>query len=168
MKCSTTSKMTQSGFQVVKSEFKRYPTRVTGEEITMGRWKKWLIAFVALIAALVIAYVVLNFVFVNFFVDLYWYGALGYTGVLLLKLTYKYLIFVGATLFFFLVIFLNFWVASRYLGCTLAGECKPEATKTGKLIQAFRSGSLKVYAPLSVILAIPSPPPPLPPLPPAS
>jgi uncharacterized membrane protein (UPF0182 family) len=121
----------------------------------MGRWKKWLIAFVALIAALVIAYVVLNFVFVNFFVDLYWYGALGYTGVLLLKLTYKYLIFVGATLFFFLVIFLNFWVASRYLGCTLAGECKPEATKTGKLIQAFRSGSLKVYAPLSVILAIP-------------
>lgn len=121
----------------------------------MGRWKKWFIAFLALIVILAIAYVVLNFVFVDFFVDFYWYGALGYSGLMLLKLTYKYLIFVGATLFFFLIIFLNFWVASRYLGCTLSGECKPEATKTGKLIQAFRTGSLKVYTPLSMILAIP-------------
>jgi len=121
----------------------------------MGRWKKWFIAFWALIAIIAIAYVILNFIFIKFFVDFYWYSALGYAGLLLLKLCYKYFIFIGVTLFFFLVIFLNFWVASRYLGCTLSGECKPEATKTGKLLQAFRTGSLKVYTPLSIILAIP-------------
>jgi uncharacterized protein len=121
----------------------------------MGRWKKWLMAFLALIAILAIAYVILNFIFINFFVDLYWYGALGYSGLLFLKLFYKYLVFIGVTLFFFLVIFLNFWIASRYLGCTFSGVCRPGVTKTGKLIQAFRTGSLKVYTPLSIILAIP-------------
>jgi uncharacterized membrane protein (UPF0182 family) len=121
----------------------------------MGRWKKWLMAFLALIAILAIAYVILNFIFINFFVDLYWYGALGYSGLFFLKLFYKYLVFIGVTLFFFLVIFLNFWIASRYLGCTFSGVCRPGVTKTGKLIQAFRTGSLKVYTPLSIILAIP-------------
>ncbi len=121
----------------------------------MGRWKKWFMAFLALIAIIAIAYVILNFIFIDFFVDFYWYSSLGYSGLLFLKLLYKYLIFIGVTLFFFLIIFLNFWVASRYLGCTLSGECKHEVTKTRKLIQAFRTGSLKVYTPLSIILAIP-------------
>lgn len=121
----------------------------------MGRWKKWLLAFLVLIAILAITYVVLNFIFLDFFVDFYWYSALGYSGLLFLKLFYKYLVFIGVTLFFFLVIFLNFWVASRYLGCNFSGVCRPEVTKTGKLMQAFRTGSLKVYTPLSLILAIP-------------
>ncbi|HSM48833.1 MAG TPA: UPF0182 family protein, partial [Draconibacterium sp.] len=110
-------------------------------------------AFLDLIAIIAIVYVVLNFIFINFFVDFYWYSALGYAGLLLLKLLYKYLVFIGVTLFFFLVIFLNFWVASRYLGCTFSGVCRVEVSKTGKLIQAFRTGSLKVYTPLSIILA---------------
>jgi uncharacterized protein len=121
----------------------------------MGWWKKWFLVFLALIAIVAIGYVVLNFIFINFFVDLYWYNSLGYTSLFLLKLLYKYMVFLGVTLIFFLVIFLNFWLASRYLGCTLSGECRPEVTKTGKLIQAFRSGSLKVYTPLSILLAIP-------------
>ena len=121
----------------------------------MGRWKKWFLAFLALIAILAIAYVALNFIFIDFFIDLYWYSSLGYSGLLLFKLMYKYLVFIGVTLFFFLVIFLNFWIASRYLGCNFSGVCRPEVTKTGKLIQAFRTGSLKVYTPLSLILSIP-------------
>jgi uncharacterized protein len=121
----------------------------------MGRLKKWFLAFLALIAIIAIAYVILNFVFINFFVDLYWYNSLGYTSLLLLKLVYRYFIFIGVTLFFFLVIFLNFWFASRYLGCTLSGECRPEVTTTGKLVRAFRTGSLKVYTPISLLLAIP-------------
>ncbi len=121
----------------------------------MGRWKKLFVAFLALIAIVAIAFVILNFIFIDFFVDFYWYSSIGYSGLFFLKLFYKYLVFIGVTLFFFLVIFLNFWIASRYLGCTLSGVCRPEVTKTGKLIQAFRTGSLKVYTPLSLILAIP-------------
>ncbi len=79
----------------------------------MGRWKKWVMAFLALIAIIAIAYVILNFIFINFFVDLYWYGSLGYSGLLILKLLYKYLIFIGVTLFFFLIIFLNFWKRTK-------------------------------------------------------
>ncbi len=121
----------------------------------MGRWKKWILAGLITLVGLAIFYVALNFIFVDFFVDLYWYGEQGYTNLLLLKLAYKYLIFIGVTLIFFLVFFINFWVASRYLGCTLANACKIEAKPTGKLMQAFRTGSLKAYTPLSLILAIP-------------
>ncbi|MFO8083882.1 MAG: UPF0182 family protein [Desulfobacterales bacterium] len=121
----------------------------------MGRWKRWFLAILISAAVIAIFYIALNFIFIDFFVDLYWYGALGYTNLLLLKLLYKYMVFIGVTLIFFLVIFLNFWVASRYLGCTSENACRIEVKSSGRLLQAFRTGSLKVYTPLSLILAIP-------------
>jgi uncharacterized membrane protein (UPF0182 family) len=88
--------------------------------------------------------------FTDFVVDVLWYKSLGYLQVMFLKTGYKYLVFAVVTIVFFLIIFINFWIASRYLGVTMVH--KPAKTKA--IIRAFRSGSLKVYTPLSLILAI--------------
>ncbi len=120
----------------------------------MGRWKKWIVGFLGIIAALFILYVALSFLFVDFFVDILWHKSLGFQGYFWLRILYKYLVFGITTLIFFMIFFLNFWVASRYLGVTYSDQPNNNAKASARLIRAFRSGSLKVYTPLSIILAI--------------
>lgn len=117
----------------------------------MNASKKWasgclILALVALVLGLLA-----RFVFLEGIVDVLWYRSLGYLSFFFLKVSYKYLVLIGVTLFFFLLIFLNFWVASRYLGVTLWDQ----DTKGKGMVRAFRSGALKVYTPLALLLAIP-------------
>ncbi len=119
----------------------------------MGRWKKWIAAVLGIIIAIFILYFVLSFVFVDFFVNILWHKSLGFQGYLWLRILYKYLVFAITTLIFFMIFFLNFWVASRYLGTTYSDQTD-NAKAPAKLIRAFRSGSMTVYTPLSILLAI--------------
>ncbi len=121
----------------------------------MRRLKQWLLAFLVLAAIGGVLYVALNFVFIDFFVDMMWYGSLGYSGLFWLKILYKYMVFAAATLTFFLIVFLNFWIASRYLGTAEPKGSVKEQKTMARLIRAFRTGSMKLYTPLSIILAIP-------------
>ncbi len=121
----------------------------------MRRLKQWLLAFLALTAIGGALYVALNFVFLDFFVDWMWYGSLGYSGLFWLKILYKYMVFAAATITFFLIIFLNFWVASRYLGTREPKGSVDDQKTMARLVRAFRTGSMKLYTPLSIILAIP-------------
>ena len=91
----------------------------------------------------------------NFMVDLWWFDSLGYLGYFIQLLTYRYVILVAFSLLFFMVFFLNFWVASRYF--------RDHPTPTGQavalsryrfFVHQFRSGSLLVYAPFSLVLAV--------------
>lgn len=109
-----------------------------------------LLVLVPLVTLVVLA-VLANFLFTDFLVDVLWYRSLGYTRLFFLKIGYKYLVFGAMTLIFFLLIFFNFWTASRYLGATMGHK----EEKLKKVIRAFRSGSMKVYTPLSLLLAIP-------------
>ena len=123
----------------------------------MRNWKRKLILYGAIISGLGILYVIFNFVFLNFIVDIWWFRSLDYDGYFLLRLLYRYLVFFGATFIFFLIFFLNFWVASRYLGTTLSSAENTDSEKKLKkrnLIRLFQSGSLKIYTLLSVILAV--------------
>jgi uncharacterized membrane protein (UPF0182 family) len=125
-----------------------------GEE--MQHWRRWLLLTGAGILALGIGYVVFSLVFLDFVVDLLWFDSLRYAGYFWLRFLYRYAVFAGATLLFFLVFFVNFWMASRYLGNT---EPPPSNTSARikqhyrDLARLFRSGSLKVYTPLSIVLA---------------
>jgi uncharacterized membrane protein (UPF0182 family) len=104
-----------------------------------------------------ILYVLFNLIFLDFMVDLLWFGALKLKGYYLLRLYYRYLVFSGATLAFFLIFFLNFWIASHYLGTTIssAKEAGPDGKqKKLNLIRLFQSGSLTIYAPVSFVLAV--------------
>ncbi len=109
------------------------------------------------IAVCGIIYILFNIIFMDFIVDLLWFGSLKLKGYYLLRLYYRYLVFSGVTLAFFLIFFLNFWIASRYLGTTLssAGETGTAGRqKKLGLIKLFQSGSLKIYTPLSLITAV--------------
>ena len=71
--------------------------------------------YYTLAAALIVgvAYVMFYFVFLNLVVDYWWFKTNGYVQYFFLRLFYRYLVFSLVTLVFFLIFFLNFWIASR-------------------------------------------------------
>ena len=82
----------------------------------------------------------------------------NYEGYYLLRLYYRYIVFFAVLLVFALIFFLNFWLASRYIGltCKLENGASPESRKKyQQLLQMFQSGSMKIYTPLSFFMAIP-------------
>ncbi|MBI5845543.1 MAG: UPF0182 family protein [Deltaproteobacteria bacterium] len=122
----------------------------------MSRWKRR--ALMAALALLVLGalYLISNLIFVNFIVDYWWFDSLGFSGYFWLREMYRYVVFFAATTFFFLVFFLNFWFAARFLGSTGgAAKADPKQEKIQQgLSRVFLSGSMKVLAPLSLILAV--------------
>jgi uncharacterized protein len=115
----------------------------------------------ALIGASVVVaiglYVAFYFFFLDLFVDLWWFRSLNYEGYFWLRLLYRFILSGGVTLFFFAVIFFHFWIASRYLGLNPPDSVLLDADKRKRFqrfADTFMSGSLKIYTPLSLILAI--------------
>ncbi len=118
---------------------------------------RWLMRLGIIILAAGALLVGLAVVFRDFLVEIWWFRSLGYEGYFWLRLTYRYLIFAAFTLLFFLVFFLNFWVASRFLGTAPEKELPaggPARRRYYQLLSGFRSGSLKVYTPFSLLLGI--------------
>jgi uncharacterized membrane protein (UPF0182 family) len=78
----------------------------------------------------------------------------GYELYYWLRVLYKYLVFAGVTAIFFSVFFFNFWIGSRYLGA--AGSSTEKKTPGYRDVsKLFRTGSMRVYLPLSFLLTIP-------------
>ena len=104
-----------------------------------------------------VLFLVGSFLTIDFLVDYWWFDSLGYAFYFLQRLLYRYLVFLGITALFFFIFFFNFWIASRYLG---TGSPPPEDSKAQskeayrKVLQMFRTGSMRVYTPLSLLLAI--------------
>jgi uncharacterized membrane protein (UPF0182 family) len=126
----------------------------------MRNWKLWAILAGAGIFVIAVVYVLFNFIFLDFLVDLWWFGSKELRGYYLLRIVYRYLVFLGVLFLFFGIFFGNFWLASRYLGQGLDGEvCPPDdpgcQKRRRKMLKLAQSGSLKIYTPLSVLLAIP-------------
>lgn len=121
----------------------------------MNRLKRWLLALVIACVVLAVGYAVLNFVFLDFVVDWSWFSALGYSGYFWLRLIYRYLVFLVALIVFFFIFFLNFWIAARYLGSKSSASGEETPGRHRQLLKMFRTASLKVYTPLSLILSIP-------------
>lgn len=99
---------------------------------------RWLFYSVLLIAGLGIG---LCLLFPGFFVDICWFGSLGYEKYFWLRLLYRYIVFIGATLIFFLFFFFNFRLASRF--------AKTEAGGRNFLLQP------KIYIPFSILISVP-------------
>ncbi|MFO7560102.1 MAG: UPF0182 family protein [Desulfobacterales bacterium] len=114
---------------------------------------KWLKILIGLGFVGVVFYLILSFWSLDFFVDRWWFDSLGYEGYFLQRFSYKYITFMGVTLLFFSIFFFNFWVASRFLGNTASSD--PGQKSYRKLLRMVQSGSMKIYLPLSLILAVP-------------
>ena len=98
----------------------------------------------------------LSFFFADFLVDIWWFGSLGYEAYFWQRTLYRYAVFGSVSLFFFLIFFLNFWVASRFLGATVPGKTATDASLKSyrHLLRGFRTGSMWVYTPLSIVLSV--------------
>ena len=123
----------------------------------MRKPKPWLLGIAAVFLIFVIGYVGFYFLYLDLLIDYWWFDSLGYGWYFLLRLSYRYLVFGGVTLFFFLLFFLNFWIASRFLGATLPASEKKDKQRMQRyrrLAHLFRTGSMKAYAPLSLVLSI--------------
>lgn len=125
----------------------------------MNGWKRRFLRMLIAVALLLLLFFPLSLIGTNFLVDLWWFDSLGYLFYFFQRLLYRYLVFGAVTLFFFLVFFLNFWVASRYLGTTttpsVTTDKKSTIQSSKQLLRAFRTGSMWVYTPLSLLLSIP-------------
>ena len=123
----------------------------------MKNWKRLLtLLFLTLVGLLGLG-LGLGILFTDLIVDYWWHVELGFRELFLLKLFYRYIIAGGVTVFFFLVFFSNFLAASRFLGVDpddVADFSPSERNRRQRFIRLLQSGSIKVYLPLSLILAI--------------
>jgi len=122
----------------------------------MIHWKRWLAATVVSITALVGIVIALSFFFSHFLVDIWWFDSVGYEAYFWQRALYRYAVLGSVSIFFFLIFFLNFWVASRFLGAALPAKTSTAASLKSYrlLLRGFRTGSMWVYTPLSIILSV--------------
>ncbi|MDD1650209.1 MAG: UPF0182 family protein [Methylococcaceae bacterium] len=123
----------------------------------MKNWKRLLIIILLAVLGLAVLLLGAGVLFTDLIVDFWWHSEMGLGGFFWLKLLYRYILFGVVTAFFFLIFFLNFWAASRYLGTdadSFARLGRAEGSRREQLLHLFQTGSMKVYVPLSLILAI--------------
>jgi uncharacterized membrane protein (UPF0182 family) len=105
----------------------------------------------------IILYVAFHFIFLDLFVDMWWFQSLKLEPYFWLRLLYKFFISGGVTLVFFAIFFFHFWIASRYLGLNPPDEILDNLDKRRRFqrfADIFMNGSVKVYTPISIALAI--------------
>jgi hypothetical protein len=92
---------------------------------------------------------------VDSLVDIWWFDSMGYLFYYWQRLSYRYIVFFGVTIFFFLIFFLNFQIAARVLRRRLPDMQEKANRKSAKILKHFQSGSLLLYTPLSLVLSLP-------------
>ena len=123
----------------------------------MQNWKRLLLIIVLFLAGLAALAFGVGLVFTDLIVDFWWHIELGLQEFFWLKLLYRYIIAGAVTLFFFLIFFLNFWAASRFLGVDeerLGALSRAEISRRQHFLNLLQTGSIRVYIPLSLILAV--------------
>lgn len=120
-----------------------------------GKWTRRLIVGAGVAALLVIVYILASVYGISYLVDIWWFNALGYGFYYWQRLLYRYTVFGAVSLFFFLIFFINFWFATRFLKKGAVEEGDAEQSRRRKLFTKFQTGAIWFYTPLSVALSIP-------------
>jgi len=123
----------------------------------MRNWKSLLTYAVATLVALAVVAIAIGIALTNFLVDFWWFQSLEYGSYFWLRVLYRYIFSGGVTIFFFLIFFLNFWAASRYLGVdedAFDSLGRESGKRYRRLVRLFQTGSMQVYIPVSLVLAI--------------
>ena len=113
--------------------------------------------FGAMLVIAILLYVTLHFIFLDLIVDWWWYQSLKLETYFWLRLLYKFFLSGGVTLAFFSIFFFHFWIASRYLGLNPPDEVLNNIDKRRRFqrfADVFMNGSVKIYTPISLALAI--------------
>ncbi|MFM8333688.1 MAG: UPF0182 family protein [Candidatus Methylumidiphilus sp.] len=122
----------------------------------MPNWKSLLTTAAVALVALIVLAVALGISLTHFLVDFWWFSSLEYGSYFWLRVLYRYIFSGGVTIFFFLIFFMNFWAASRYLGVNqeaFSALGRESGRRYRRVLELFQTGSMKVYIPVSLILA---------------
>ncbi|ESS71640.1 hypothetical protein UPF0182 [Methyloglobulus morosus KoM1] len=114
------------------------------------------VIFASIVISIVV-FVAFHFIFLDLFVDLWWFQSIKLENYFWLRLLYKFFLSGGVTLFFFTIFLFHFWIASRYLGLNPQDEVLSnfdQNVKFQKFSEKFLYGSAKIYAPIALLLAI--------------
>ncbi|MEJ2728923.1 MAG: UPF0182 family protein [Deltaproteobacteria bacterium] len=109
---------------------------------------KWQVVVAAIVGCGLLVFLC-SLITVHFLVDWWWFDSVGYTFYFWQRLLYKYAVFAVVAIAFFLVFYLNFRFASRFLGKTQSSS----SDRLKKRLRRLRIGSRIVYIPLSLALA---------------
>jgi len=116
----------------------------------MLKIKKWMAFIIGLLGILAILIAAVKFIFIDFFVDLWWFQGQGMTSYYLLRLLYPYLILIFFTILFFAIFYVNFRVASHIIGF----EDKPDGYKEKKWLKYLNHALRDMYILLSFVMAL--------------
>ena len=111
----------------------------------------------AILIIAIILFAAFHFIFLDLFVDLWWFQSLKLESYFWLRLLYKYFLSGAVTLTFFAIFFFHFWIASRYFGLNPPDDVLNNSDKRRRFQRfsdVFMSGSIKVYTPISFALAV--------------
>ena len=118
----------------------------------MSGWKRRLLFLSLGILAAAVILVGIALQSVPLLVDFWWFDAQGYQEYFWHRTLYRFVVLILVGAVFFSAFFINFWIASHYLG---GGSSPPGAGgRNRRVIHQFQTGSLWVYTPLSLILAV--------------
>lgn len=123
----------------------------------MSNWKRLLFLVLFAITGFGGLALAIGILFTDFVVDFWWHQELGFGEFFWLKLLYRYILSGAVTLFFFLIFFLNFTAASRYLGVDteqMARLSGRELSRRQRFVRLFQTGSMRLYTPLSLLMAV--------------
>ena len=123
----------------------------------MRNWKLLPALIGGTLVIAIILYVAFYFIFLDLLVDLWWFQSLKLEAYFWLRLLYRFFLSGGVTLLFFAIFFFHFWVASRYLGLNPPDELLYDIDKRQRFqrfAEIFMDGSVKIYTPLSFVLAV--------------
>jgi uncharacterized membrane protein (UPF0182 family) len=120
----------------------------------MGSWKRLLIIAAVIVTLLAGVALMIALGLTNFLVNWWWFQSVDLGAYFWLRFLYRYILSGGVTVVFFLFFFLNFWVASRYLGVDQALYESPAESGYRRWVRWFQTGALPVYLPLSAFLAV--------------
>jgi uncharacterized membrane protein (UPF0182 family) len=123
----------------------------------MGNLKFIPAIIIGTIISAAVVFVAFHFIFLDLFVDFWWFRSINLENYFWLRLLYKFFLSGGVTLFFFVIFFFHFWIASRYLGLNPKEEVLVNFDKNEKFqnfSDKFLYGSARIYTPIALILAV--------------
>lgn len=116
----------------------------------MKSWKKRVFIVAITIVGLLLGVALFELLFVDFVVDFWWFQSQELSIFFLMRWIYRYFVFAFFAAVFFVFFYVNFWIASRFVG---AGSKQDDDSRAlGKMLH---EGLQRFYFPFSVVLALP-------------
>ncbi len=122
----------------------------------MQHWKRWLYILGAAIVFICAFYLLFSFRCLDFIVDFLWFKSLGFEFYYLKRFSYKYLIFSSVIIAFFVIFFINFSIAVKFIKksvLSLPNKDVDSDKKPSKIFTVFQSGTRKIFIILSFAMA---------------